>query len=245
MLNTDAVIHVEDLTLAYREKPVLWDVDLHIPRARLTAIVGPNGAGKSTLIKAILGIIPSTSGFVEILGQKIDKVRNRIAYVPQASAVDWDFPTTVLDVVIMGTYGRLGIGKRPGQEEISKAIEALKEVRMEDFKDRQISQLSGGQQQRVFLARALVQEADIYFLDEPLKGVDLRTEKTIMEILARLRNQGKNVLVVHHNLETVDTYFDDVILLNVRVYHEGPVEEVFTEENIRETFGTEKEGPYV
>ena len=245
MLETDAIIHVEDLTVAYREKPVLWDVDLHIPKGKMTAIVGPNGAGKSTLMKAILGLIESSSGFIEIFGQSVEKVRNRIAYVPQSGSVDWDFPTTVLDVVIMGTYGRLKIGQKPGSEERKKAMEALKLVRMEEFQERQISQLSGGQQQRVFLARALVQEAEIYFLDEPLKGVDLRTEKTIMDILGSLRDQGKNVLVVHHDLKTVPSYFDDVILLNVRVFHEGPVSQVFTNENIRKTFGTGKEEIYV
>lgn len=245
MLETDAVIHVEDLTVAYHEKPVLWDVDLHIPKARLTAIVGPNGAGKSTLLKAILGIIYKSSGFVEILGQPPEKVREKIAYVPQSGSVDWDFPTTVLDVVMMGTYGKLGLFKRPGKKERAQAIAALKRVGMTDFLDRQISELSGGQQQRVFLARALVQEAEIYFLDEPLKGVDLKTEIVIMDILKELRNEGKNVLVVHHNLKTVPTYFDDVVLLNVRVFHEGPVEEVFTEEAIAETFGSIGDEKYV
>lgn len=245
MLGLDTVVHVEDLTVAYGEKPVLWDVDLHIPKGRMTAIVGPNGAGKSTLMKAILGVIDKTSGYVEIFGEEVDQVKGKIAYVPQSGSVDWDFPTTVLDVVMMGTYGKLGLFKKPGKRERDLALSALKKVRMEDFVNRQISQLSGGQQQRVFLARALVQEADIYFWDEPLKGVDLRTEHTIMEILNGLRDEGKNVLVVHHDLKTVPTYFDDVVLLNVRVYYEGPVEEVFTNENIRETFGTGKEEVYV
>ncbi len=240
MLYTDAVIHVEDLTVAYHEKPVLWDVDLHIPRAKMTAIVGPNGAGKSTLLKSILGVIHKSSGFVEILGEPIDQVRDKIAYVPQSGSVDWDFPTTVLDVVMMGTYAKLGLFRRPEEAERKKAIEMLSLVGMEDFLERQISELSGGQQQRVFLARALIQEAQLYFLDEPLKGVDLKSEKMIMSILMNLRDQGKNVVVVHHDLKTVPTYFDEVVLLNMRVFEEGPVEEVFTAENISRTYGTKR-----
>jgi len=242
MLDTDAVIHVEDLTVAYHEKPVLWDVDLHIPKAKMTAIVGPNGAGKSTLLKSILGVIHKSSGFVEILGHPIDKVRDKIAYVPQSGSVDWDFPTTVLDVVMMGTYAKLGLFKRPGDREREDALKVLKLVGMEDFLDRQISELSGGQQQRVFLARALIQDAELYFLDEPLKGVDLKSERMIMSILMDLRDQGKNVVVVHHDLKTVPVYFDDVVLLNMRVFEEGPVEEVFTDENISRTYGTKRGG---
>ena len=242
MLDTDAVIHVEDLTVAYHEKPVLWDVDLHIPKAKMTAIVGPNGAGKSTLLKSILGVIHKSSGFVEILGHHIDKVRDKIAYVPQSGSVDWDFPTTVLDVVMMGTYAKLGLFKRPGDREREDALKVLKLVGMEDFLDRQISELSGGQQQRVFLARALIQDAELYFLDEPLKGVDLKSERMIMSILMDLRDQGKNVVVVHHDLKTVPVYFDDVVLLNMRVFEEGPVEEVFTDENISRTYGTKRGG---
>lgn len=231
------IIKVEDLTVAYNEKPVLWDIDLEIEKGRLTAIVGPNGAGKSTLIKAILGLAPIASGFVQIEenGEKI--INEKIAYVPQTGEVDWDFPTDVLDIVTMGTYGRLGWIKKPGKKEKEQAMEALKKVGMENFSHRQISRLSGGQQQRVFLARALAQKADIYFLDEPLKGVDVKTEKAIMSILRELRNQGKTIIVVHHDLKTLEEYFDDVIMVNVKVIAHGRVEDTLVEKNIIEAYG--------
>lgn len=230
-------IRVEDMTVAYREKPVLWDVDADVPQGVMEAIVGPNGAGKSTLLKAILGLIPASAGSVSIFGGNLADQRQRIAYVPQRSAVDWDFPTTVLDVVIMGSYGRLGWIKRPGKAERFAAMAALEKVGMHEFASRQISELSGGQQQRVFLARALVQEADLYFMDEPFQGVDATTEKAIISLLRELRDAGKTLLVVHHDLQTVEEYFDRVLLLNVRVIASGPVKEVFTQENLRRTYG--------
>ncbi len=233
----DTVIKVEDLTIAYHDKPVLWDIDLEIPKASMTAVVGPNGAGKSTLIKSILGLVPKSSGFVKVNNHDVKSELKNIAYVPQSGSVDWDFPTNVLDVVTMGTYGRLGWFKRPGKNEKKLALEALEKVGMTEFRDRQISKLSGGQQQRVFLARALVQDADIYFLDEPLKGVDALTEKTIMTILNNLRDEGKTIVVVHHDLRTVKTYFDQVVLLNVKVIAHGKVEEEFTDENIAKAYG--------
>ena len=228
---------VHDLTVAYDEKPVLWDVDLNIPTGSLTAIVGPNGAGKSTLLKAVLGLIKPVSGGVEFPSIGTNKKTHKIAYVPQSSSVDWDFPATVLDIVIMGRYGHLGWFKRAGKKEKNLAIQKLKEVGMEAFVDRQISELSGGQQQRVFLARSLVQEAEIYFMDEPLKGVDAQTEKVIIELLKKLRNDGKTVVVVHHDLRTVKTYFDRVILINLSVVAEGEVQSTFTEENIAKAYG--------
>jgi len=233
----DTVIKVEDLTIAYHDKPVLWDIDLEIPKGSMTAIVGPNGAGKSTLIKSILGLVPKSSGFVKVNNHDIKNELKNIAYVPQSGSVDWDFPTNVLDVVTMGTYGKLGWFKRPGKNEKKLALEALEKVGMTEFRDRQISKLSGGQQQRVFLARALVQDADIYFLDEPLKGVDALTEKTIMTILNKLRDQGKTIVVVHHDLRTVKTYFDQVVLLNVKVIAHGDVEKEFTDDNIAKAYG--------
>jgi manganese/zinc/iron transport system ATP- binding protein len=230
-------VDVADLTVAYRDQPVLWDVDLQVPEGVLMAIVGPNGAGKTTLIKAVLGLVPKAAGRVLVHGAPYEAQRKRVAYVPQRGSVDWDLPTSVLDVVTMGTYGRLGWLRRPGGAEKARAMEALRQVGMADFAGRQIAQLSGGQQQRVFLARALVQDADLYFMDEPFAGVDATTERAIVALLQTLRAEGKTVLVVHHDLPTVPEYFDWVLLLNVRRIAAGPVAEVFTEENLRKTYG--------
>lgn len=230
-------VHVEDLTVSYHNKPVLWDIDLDVPPGVLAAIVGPNGAGKSTLIKAILGLVKPAAGHIYIHGKPYRKQRRLVGYVPQRSSVDWDFPTTALDVVTMGLYGQLGWLRRPGPTEIQKAKQALELVGMQDFADRQISQLSGGQQQRVFLARALVQDADVYFLDEPMAGVDATTERAIVNILKELRDQGKTVIVVHHDLQTVTTYFDWMVILNVRTIAQGSVREVYTADNLRAAYG--------
>jgi len=230
-------ISVHDLTVAYRQKPVLWDIDLEVPSGVIMAIVGPNGAGKSTLIKSILGLIKPAAGNVQIFGKPYLQQRKIVGYVPQRSSVDWDFPTTVLDVVTMGTYGKLGWLKRPGLKEKALALDAIERVGLEEFTNRQISELSGGQQQRTFLARALVQQADVYFMDEPLQGVDAKTEKAIMNILKDLRNAGKTLVVVHHDLQTITEYFDWVALLNVRLMAYGNVKEVFTEKNLKETYG--------
>ena len=236
-MNTPYAVDVADLTVAYRDQPVLWDVDLQVPEGVLLAIVGPNGAGKTTLIKAVLGLVPKAAGRVLVHGAPYEAQRKRVAYVPQRGSVDWDFPTSVLDVVTMGTYGRLGWLRRPGAAEKARAMEALGQVGMADFAERQIAQLSGGQQQRVFLARALVQAADVYFMDEPFQGVDATTERAIVGLLQRLRAEGKTVLVVHHDLSTVPEYFDWVLLLNVRRIAAGPVAEAFTEESLRRTYG--------
>jgi manganese/zinc/iron transport system ATP- binding protein len=230
-------VFVRDLTVAYDEKPVLWDVDLDIPTGTLTAIIGPNGAGKSTLIKAILGLVHAAAGTVRIFGEPYGRDRKAVGYVPQRGSVDWDFPTDALDVVMMGLYGQLGWVRRPGKSERSQAMDCLEQVGMADFAKRQISQLSGGQQQRVFLARALAQDARLYFMDEPFAGVDATTELAIVSILKSLRNQGKTVVVVHHDLETVKNYFDEVALLNVRLNASGPVQQAFTHENLQKTYG--------
>lgn len=230
------VIEVEDLTVAYDIKPVLWDVDLKVPKGVLMAIVGPNGAGKSTLIKAMLNLVKPISGSVLFNGKTYKAQRKYIAYVPQRGTVDWDFPTDVLDVVLMGRYGHLGWIKRPSKQDKLLAMAALNEVGMSEFATRQISQLSGGQQQRVFIARALVQDADIYIMDEPFQGVDAKTEQTIVELLQGFRNKGKTVVVVHHDLQTVPEYFNWVTLLNTQVIKSGSVEEVFTDENLRKTY---------
>ena len=237
MEDSRAAVDVRDLTVAYRDQPVLWDIDLTVPAGVLMAIVGPNGAGKTTLIKAILGLVQPAAGQVRIFGEPYDEQRHLVGYVPQRGSVDWDFPTSVLDVVMMGLYGRLGWLRRPGRRERQQAMEALRKVGMEAFADRQISQLSGGQQQRVFLARALVQDAEVYFMDEPFQGVDATTERAIIALLRALRARDKTVLVVHHDLQTVTEYFDQVMLLNVRRIATGPVEEVFTDENLRLTYG--------
>lgn len=230
-------IEVSDLTVAYRDKPVLWDIDLTVPSGVLMGVVGPNGAGKTTLIKTMLGLVRSAAGQVLIYGKPYADQRRIVAYVPQRSSVDWDFPTSVLDVVMMGRYGALGWLKRPGRREREQALEALERVAMQDFARRQISQLSGGQQQRVFLARALAQDAQVYFMDEPFQGVDATTERAIVGLLQELRAAGKTVVVVHHDLQTVTEYFDWVTLLNIRLVASGPVTEVFTEAALRAAYG--------
>ncbi len=234
---TEPAIEVNDLTVAYHERPVLWDMDVRVRAGALTAIVGPNGAGKTTLIKAILGLVSPAAGRIRILGRKYREARREVAYVPQRGTVDWDFPTSVLDVVLMGTYGGLGWMRRPGRKERERAEAALEQVGMEAFAQRQISQLSGGQQQRVFLARALVQDASVYLMDEPFQGVDARTERAIVEVLRHLRERGKTVVAVHHALQTVPEYFDDVVILNVRKIAAGPVAEAFTEQHLRTAYG--------
>jgi manganese/zinc/iron transport system ATP- binding protein len=230
-------IEVTDLTVAYHEKPVLWDIDLAVPAGVMMAIVGPNGAGKTTLLRAMLGLVGAAAGHVLIHGRPYAHQRKMVGYVPQRESVDWDFPTSVLDVVMMGRYGELGWLRRPGRRERQLAHGALAEVGMSDLADRQISQLSGGQQQRVFLARALVQDARVYFLDEPFQGVDATTEAAIVKILKALRADGRTVVCVHHDLQTVPEYFDWATLLNVRRIASGPVEEIFTESNLRTTYG--------
>ncbi|MEM1333316.1 MAG: metal ABC transporter ATP-binding protein [Actinomycetota bacterium] len=230
-------LEVTDLTVAYGKKAVVWDVDLAVPAGTLMAIVGPNGAGKTTLIKAILGLLTPAAGQVLLAGKGHEQQRDRIAYVPQRGSVDWDFPTSALDVVMMGRYGDLGWFRRPGRRERALAMEALEQVGMGDLAERQISKLSGGQQQRVFLARALVQDADIYFMDEPFQGVDATTERAIIGLLQNLRAEGKTVVAVYHDLQTVTEYFDWVTLMNVRRIASGPVGEVFNSENLRLTYG--------
>ncbi len=228
---------VDDLTVAYNEKPAIWDIDLAVPEGVLMGVVGPNGAGKSTLIKAVLNLIPRAAGTVSFYGKPYERARSLVGYVPQRGSVDWDFPTSVLDVVTMGLYGKLGWFRRPGKRERELALHALDQVGLADFADRQISQLSGGQQQRTFLARALVQDAQIYFMDEPFAAVDAVTENAIVGILQALNRRGKTVLVVHHDLQTVAQYFDWVTLLNVEVIASGLTSGVFTPENLRRTYG--------
>jgi manganese/zinc/iron transport system ATP- binding protein len=216
---------------------VLWDVDLTLPEGRLVAIIGPNGAGKSTLIKATLDLVPRAAGSVEFFGRPYNQQRRLVGYVPQRGSVDWDFPTNALDVVMMGTYGKLGWLRRPGKSEREWAQHCLEQVGMADFAQRQISQLSGGQQQRVFLARALAQDARLYLMDEPFVGVDALTERAIVDLLQQLRSAGKTVICVHHDLDSAPDYFDWLVLLNVRLIASGPFAETFTPENLQRTYG--------
>ncbi|MDQ0272039.1 metal ABC transporter ATP-binding protein [Cytobacillus purgationiresistens] len=230
-------VDVKNLTVAYEKKAVLKDINFTVPEGQLIGIIGPNGAGKSTLIKAILGLIPKAAGDVKIYDKQYRAKDRIVGYVPQRGSVDWDFPTNALDVVLMGRYGHIGWFKRPSKKDLNIAHESLKKVGMEEYADRQISQLSGGQQQRVFLARALAQDAKVYFMDEPFVGVDAATERAIIDLLNELKSQGKTVLVVHHDLQTVKDYFDHCILLNVSIITSGPTEEVFTMENLHQTYG--------
>ncbi|MEL7058782.1 MAG: metal ABC transporter ATP-binding protein [Acidobacteriota bacterium] len=230
-------VEVHDLTVAYHTQPVLWDIDLTLPEGQLVAIVGPNGAGKSTLLKAILGLVKPITGWVQICGAPPRRRRSWVGYVPQRESVDWDFPTRALDVVTMGLYGSLGWLRRPGKAHRELARACLDQVGIAHLADRQISQLSGGQQQRVFLARALAQDARLYFMDEPFAGVDATTERAILELLKELRRSGKTVVAVHHDLQTVAEYFDHVVLLNMRLIAAGPMAETFTSDNLQRTYG--------
>jgi manganese/zinc/iron transport system ATP- binding protein len=230
-------LSVRDVTVAYHRKPVLWNVSLKIPPGRLVGLVGPNGAGKSTLLKTVVDMIPKISGEVGIFGQPYRKVRQRVAYVPQRESVDWDFPATALDVVLMGTYGQLGWFQRVGKLERERALLALQKMEIEHLAGRQISQLSGGQQQRTFLARALVQQADLYLMDEPFAAVDASTERAIVTLMRDLQQQNKTIVVVHHDLHTVPHYFDYLVLLNTRLVAAGLTDEVFTEDNLQKTYG--------
>ncbi len=228
----EKLITVDGLTVTYNEKPVLWNVSTSIVENSITAIVGPNGAGKSTLIKSIMGMVEPLAGDIKINGQSLKKMFDQVAYVPQKSDVDWDFPTTVLDVVLMGRYVHKGWIKRYTKADVKRAEEALETMRMSDFKHRQISELSGGQRQRVFLSRAIAQDADIYIMDEPLQGIDVVTERLIMQTIHDLQQRGKTFVVVHHNLATVEKYFDHVIILNKEVVAQGTIEEAWTKENV-------------
>lgn len=230
-------IEVHDMTVAYDRKPVLWGVDFSVPEGKLIGIVGPNGSGKSTLIKSIMGIVPLSSGYVRLFDRPLDEVRSRVSYIPQRETVDWDFPASVLDVVLMGTYGRLGLFKRPRKAEKDLAMDCLRKVKMENFVSRQISQLSGGQQQRVFVARALAQNADIYLMDEPFAGIDAATEEAIFNLFLEMRDEGKTLIIVHHDLQSARKYFDWLVLLNMRLVASGPADKVFTESILEETYG--------
>ncbi|SFB98489.1 manganese/zinc/iron transport system ATP-binding protein [Alkalibacterium subtropicum] len=240
-MKEDIAIRIDKLTVAYEAQPVLWNISLAFKKGKMTAIVGPNGAGKSSMIKAMLGLVKPVTG--EVVYQDKDQqavsykeLKNRIAYVPQNTSVDWDFPTTVRDVVLMGRYGHLGWFKRPKKADREIAKQMLGKVGLPTFASRQISQLSGGQRQRVFLARALAQEAEVYIMDEPLAGVDMKTERIIMKLLKELVSEGKTVLVVHHDLQTVEDYFDDIVFINQEVIAAGRVEDTFDKQTVKKTY---------
>ncbi len=235
--SSSIALSVDDLTVAYHRKPVIWDVGFDLPAGSLIGVVGPNGAGKSTLLKAVMDLVPTASGRVKVFGESYKESRHRVGYVPQRESVDWDFPVDALDVVSMGLYSQIGWFWPVRKKHRQAAMEALDRVGIADLARRQISQLSGGQQQRTFLARALVQDADLYLMDEPFAAVDASTEKAIVEILRELKSRGKTALVIHHDLQTVPEYFDYVVLLNMRVVAHGPVAETFTSENLQKTYG--------
>lgn len=230
-------LSIADLTVAYQRKPVIWDVEFDVAPGSLVAIVGPNGAGKSTLLKACMDLLTPASGRVEVFGRRYRDARHRVAYVPQRESVDWDFPISTLDVVTMGLYRQIGWCRPVRKQHLAIARQALERVGIAELAHRQISQLSGGQQQRTFLARALVQQADLYLMDEPFAAVDAATEKAIVEILRGLKAEGKTAVVIHHDLQTVREYFDHVVLINMRVVASGPVDAVFTNDNLQKTYG--------
>jgi len=230
-------LELHDLTVAYHSKPVIYGIDVEVPAGKLVGIVGPNGAGKSTLLKAVMGVLKPTAGWVKIFGEDAKNNLRRIGYVPQRESVDWDFPVTVMDVVLMGRYGKLKWFGWPSKADRELARECLEKVAMLPYADRQIANLSGGQQQRVFLARALAQEADLYLMDEPFAGVDAATERAIITLLHEMRDAGKTILVVHHDLPTAENYFDMLLLLNMRLIGFGPTKEMFTQENLQKTYG--------
>ncbi|MEM7174011.1 MAG: metal ABC transporter ATP-binding protein [Bacteroidota bacterium] len=233
------IIDLHDLSVSYHRKPVLWDIDVHFPAGKLIGIVGPNGAGKSTLLKAILGLLPIDSGYVKILGESIDKVRKKVSYMCQRKLIDWDFPISVYDLVMQGRYAYQGLFKRPSAQDKDIVMHALKQVGMLNMANRQIGELSGGQQQRIFLARALVQDALIYFMDEPFAAIDSTTEMVMLELLQEMVKKGKTIIVVHHDLAFVQAYFEWAILLNVHIVSAGPVKEIFTPELLQKTYGAQ------
>lgn len=233
---TPLALSVRDLTVAYGASPVLWDVDVDVPQGSLTAVIGPNGAGKSTLLKASLGLVPVLAGTVSFFGRSLRDVRTEVAYVPQRSEVDWGFPVDVLEVALMGTYGRLGWFRRPGAKEREWAMACLEKVGMVDLARRPIGELSGGQQQRAFLARALAQDAQLTLMDEPFAGVDQPTEETVVAVLREMRSAGKTVVAVHHDLQTAADYFDRAVLLNVSLVEQGEARTVLTPETIARAY---------
>jgi manganese/zinc/iron transport system ATP- binding protein len=236
-MSSRPAIEAHNLTVSYQRRPVLWDVDFTLPQGKLIGIAGPNGSGKTTLLKSVMGLTHISGGYIRVFDQSLDEVRGQVSYVPQRESVDWDFPALVKDVALMGRYRPQNLFSRLTKTDREVADWALRQVRMEEFADRQISQLSGGQQQRVFIARSLAQQANLYLMDEPFAGVDAASEQAILELLLQLKDQGKTLLIVHHDLNTLRQYFDWVVLLNTRLIAAGAVEDVFTDENLQAAYG--------
>jgi manganese/zinc/iron transport system ATP- binding protein len=236
-MKKNLAIDIQGLTVHYGTAPVLWDIHLEIPPGHLVGIMGPNGAGKTTLIRAMLGFLHGTTGVVRVLNHRVPVVAKRLAYVPQQSVVDWDFPMTVRDLVTMGCYPRLGLWKRVGKEEKEQITDALAMFGLSSVADRQIGKISGGQKQRAFLARAIVQKAEVYFLDEPFEALDHVSEQIIVNVLQDMVNQGKTICVVHHDFASARKYFDWIVLLNTRLVAAGPIQETFTPLHLRRTYG--------
>lgn len=236
-MKNEVSIEVHNLTVSYDGGPVLWDIDFELPQGQIIGVIGPNGSGKTTLLKAIMGLLEPSSGFIKIFDKPLDEVREKVAYVPQRESVDWDFPASVFDVVLMGRYRKKNLLKRTNQADIEIANQCIEKVGLTEFKNRQISQLSGGQQQRVFIARALAQKADVYLMDEPFVGVDAATESSILNLLQEMKAEGKTVLIIHHDLQTVSEYFDYLVLLNTRLIAKGNLQEVLTKENLSNAYG--------
>ncbi|MCH2234462.1 MAG: metal ABC transporter ATP-binding protein [Crocinitomicaceae bacterium] len=230
-------VEVHNLTVTYGSAPVLWDIDFSLPTAKIIGIIGPNGSGKTTLLKSVMGLVEPASGYVKIFDKTLEVSREKIAYVPQRESVDWDFPANVYDVVMMGRYRKNNLFRRATKADKEIVLDAIDKVGLTEFRDRQISQLSGGQQQRVFIARALAQKAEIYLMDEPFVGVDAATENSILTLLQEMRSQGKTVLIIHHDLQTVSDYFDHLVLLNTRLVAEGSPQDVLTKENLSNAYG--------
>lgn len=230
-------LQVEQLSVTYDKTPILWDISLTVPAGRIIGIVGPNGAGKSTLIKSILGLVQPLSGKISFFGKPLKEAKLKIAYIPQRESVDWQFPITVQELVLMGRYGELGLFRRPRPADYQAVVHYLEVVGLTAFKDRQISQLSGGQQQRAFLARALIQEAEIYFLDEPFVGIDAATEQLMIQLMKKMAQEGKTLLIVHHDLSSVENLFSWLILLNLRLIASGEVHKVFTPYYLKQAYG--------
>lgn len=233
----EIALEVRDLTVTYNQKPVLWNVGFSLPKGMMAGIIGPNGSGKTTMLKSIMGLVSPDSGSIHVFGKKLDEIRNRVSYVPQRESVDWDFPISVVEVVSMGRYTKRNLLGKISKADHDASLQALEKVKMLEYKDRQISQLSGGQQQRVFIARALAQQADLYILDEPFAGVDAASEEAIFTLLSEMKQEGKSVVVVHHDLQSASKFFEFIIMLNTRLVAAGPTEEIFTEENLQKTYG--------
>lgn len=230
-------LSVNHLSVQYHQQKVLDNINFQVPKGSITGIIGPNGAGKSTLMKAILGLVPTINGSIEVLEQPFRRQKDLIGYVPQRSEVDWDFPINGLDVVLMGRYKNFKRFQRISKKEKNLAMDYLREIGMEQYAQRQISQLSGGQQQRIFLARALAQNTPIYFMDEPFAGVDAATERMMIQLMKQWKEEGKTVLIVHHDLQTVQEYFDHILLLNKKIIDCGKTSDIFHSENIERTYG--------